>query len=101
MHALVRRLGVFSKLSPASCSRPVPSISNCHTRAQSYHCSTKKNGKDFDATPPDPVADMLWAAQQSGMVVQFVENSDMDEVELLDDVMDDLEDPWMRNPSRE
>jgi hypothetical protein len=46
----------------------------------------------------DPVAAMLWAAQQDGMKIVIEDEDDLDELEA---VMEDLEDPWMRNPSRE
>lgn len=46
----------------------------------------------------DPVAAMLWAAQQDSMKIVV---QDEDEFDELDDIMEDLEDPWMRNPSRE
>jgi hypothetical protein len=46
----------------------------------------------------DPVAAMMWAAQQDGMKIVVEDEDDFDE---LDDIMEDLEDPWMRNPSRE
>lgn len=59
---------------------------------------TSSNGSRPDAPEPDdPVAAMMWAAQQDGVQVLFDED---DEDADYDDILDDLEDPWMRNPSR-
>lgn len=49
----------------------------------------------------DPVAAMLWAAQQQDGVRVVFEGEGAEELDDLEDVLEDLEDPWMRNPSRE
>jgi hypothetical protein len=68
--------------------------------ANSQHSSDSSNGSTApqQQEQEDPVAAMLWAAQQDGVKVAFEEDSDG--MEDLEDVMEDLEDPWMRNPSR-
>lgn len=43
---------------------------------------------------------MLAAAQQAGGYKIVFEDEEGDE-DMLDDMLEDLEDPWMRNPSRE
>lgn len=68
------------------------------------HAQQPPQGSSNGSTPQqqqqqdDPVAAMMWAAQQDGYKIVFEDDDDHNE---LDDVMDDLEDPWMRNPSRE
>ena len=68
---------------------------NCTSGRQQPHDGKNGGGQQED----DPVAAMLWAAQQDGMQVVF--EGDADAEDDLDDILDDLEDPWMRNPSRE
>jgi len=60
--------------------------------------ASSSNGSKPDAPEPDdPVAAMMWAAQQDGVQVLFDE---FDEDADYDDILEDLEDPWMRNLSR-
>lgn len=69
------------------------------TRAASPNGKQPQQQQEDDAG--DPVAAMLWAAQQHDGVHVVFEGEGAEELDELDDVLDDLEDPWMRNPSRE
>jgi hypothetical protein len=55
---------------------------------------------DPSTVPEDPLEAMLYVAQQeTGMNVVWADPDD--EEDELEDVLDDLEDVWMRNPARE
>jgi hypothetical protein len=68
----------------------------------------QQRAEDVTVTPPadpsaatdDPLEAMLFVAQQEmGMNVVWADPEE--EEEELEDVLDDLEDVWMRNPARE
>lgn len=82
---------------PAHSSNPMVCRRWQPTRAASGNGKPFQQQQQDDAD--DPVAAMLWAAQQQdGLRVVFQEEGG-EEVDDLEDVLEDLEDPWMRNPS--
>lgn len=94
-----------SSRSPAIGGAPCHQSTRCkphktrHTTCVNAHQPSSGNGKpqQQQSAEDDPVSAMLWAAQQDGLEVVF--EDDDDDVGELSDVLEDLEDPWMRNPS--
>jgi hypothetical protein len=107
---MLRHHSMLLHSSPKPHLLPLPCVvSKQHLRVTNVRFTCAANsqqpfGSSNGSTAPqqqdedDPVAAMLWAAQQDGVKIVFEE--DPDDLDDLEDVLGDLEDPWMRNPSR-